>query len=99
MDNIEIYMYGLGSFEARRKKIYDLIFYYEAKKRNIQEKKMKENTRAIIIDDCDHKINQLKALHELYKVKDNEKKEFKDEQRQVTGDIQEQKINLGGSEE
>ncbi len=99
MEDIEIYILGLGSFVPKRKKIYDLIFYYEAKKRNIQEKQLKEVTKKIISEDCDRKIESLKRLNELYKQRDQKRKEFKDGKKQIIGDIQEPETNMGRAEE
>ncbi len=90
--DIEVYLYGLGSFVARRKKIYDLIKYYQVRKERLEQLVVKANKEGLIFD-CEEKIEKLKKLNELYKARDSKRRELKNEQ--ITGDIQEPQADMG----
>lgn len=95
----EIYIYNLGSFVTKRKKIHDLIKYYEVRKARLAEKDFNEEMKAALITDCDIKIQQLINRREDYKTKDLARKEFKqsqNEQSDINGSLQESESDLGG---
>lgn len=96
-NDIEIYIYGLGSFVARRKKIYDLMKYYEVRAERLASSQMKEDLKASLIEDCHIKIEKLRILNLMYKERDSNRKKLKDEQ--TTRGIQEQTPDMGRTEE
>lgn len=99
--NIEIYLYGLGTYTAKRRKIYDLIKYYEVRKENvIKNNILKSSTKEIMIADCEDKIGKLIALRNKQESKDESRKQFKqNKSHETTRDISEQESDLGRTEE
>lgn len=95
--DIEIYMFGLGSFVARRKKIHHLIKYFQVRKEKLSELNNTKLDTETLIADCDKKIEQLKLLNDLYKIRDEKRKQLKNEQ--TVGNISEPETDLGRTEE
>lgn len=98
----EIYIYNLGSFVTKRKKVHDLIKYYEVRKAKLAEKDFDEKIKETLIADCEFKIQQLINRREEYKTKDSARKEFKqaqNEQSNDVGSVQESESDLGGLQE
>lgn len=99
VDN-EIYLYGLGSFVTKRKKLYDQIIYYEVRKKNISESNKPQELKETLMQECDEKIQALKERVEDYRKKDLARKIFKqnqNEQTTVDGGVQESESDLGRS--
>lgn len=92
IESNEVYIYNLGSFTTKRKKIYDLIKYYEVRRAKLLEKEFNPETKAALIADCDFKLERLKQRNLDYREKDAARKAFKQnqhEQEDIDGSIQE----------
>lgn len=99
--DIEIYIYGLGTFEARRQKIQKLIHYYQVKRDRVSVKtNLKETTKEIILNECDYKLTKLEALEEKYQNQYESRKQFKQVQSaEADGNLQESISNMAGPSE